>query len=226
MSIKNIQNIRQTDGFEDREKDLAITGNLKKQTNVLAVAVGRRKEAVAQVRFVLGTGQFIINGKPVQTYLQNNFYSLLTVKAPFEILQNLSNTTGGNSITNPSEGGDNKNNKMEDSVSAAQTVSTVGQTSKAPLVTGRGKQNILCQPDAFDTIVKVEGGGLGGQAEAIKLGIARAICKATENEIDEIFPNLQAALRSKGCLTQDARAKERRKYGLKKARKAPQYHKR
>ena len=52
----------------------------------LAKAVGRRKEAVAQVQIKHGTGLFIINNKPAQEYLQNDFYSLLSVKAPFDVL--------------------------------------------------------------------------------------------------------------------------------------------
>lgn len=67
-------------------------------------------------------------------------------------------------------------------------------------------------------IVSVEGGGLSSQAQAIQLGIARALCA--------FKAPYRAALRDKGLLTQDSRCKERRKYGLKKARKAPQYSKR
>lgn len=70
----------------------------------------------------------------------------------------------------------------------------------------------------FDIKIKVYGGGVVGQASAIKLGLARACCK-----IDQSFRYI---LKPKGFLTRDARAKERRKYGLKKARKAPQFSKR
>jgi len=70
----------------------------------------------------------------------------------------------------------------------------------------------------FDIITKVKGGGLTGQTEAIKLGIARLLCK--------IKPQDQPILKSQGFLTCDARIKERKKYGLRKARKAPQYSKR
>ena len=73
-----------------------------------------------------------------------------------------------------------------------------------------------------DTIVKVKGGGLTGQIEAIRLAIARALCDF-EHSSDSV---LRKTLRSQGLLTQDSRIKERRKYGLKKARKASQYHKR
>ena len=77
-------------------------------------------------------------------------------------------------------------------------------------------------PLQIDTIVKVQGGGLIGQAEAIKLGVARAICQLDQLK-DKFF---KKPLKIKGYLTQDSRVKERRKYGLKKARKATQYHKR
>ena len=70
----------------------------------------------------------------------------------------------------------------------------------------------------FNVEVKVIGGGVTGQAEAIRHGIARALVKA-----DEQFKPL---LRQEGLLTRDARVKERKKYGLKRARKAPQYTKR
>nr|QIZ74292.1 ribosomal protein S9 [Uronema sp. FACHB-2429] len=70
----------------------------------------------------------------------------------------------------------------------------------------------------FDTIVKVQGGGKIGQANAIKLGVARALC--------EFKGEYRKSLKDNGFLTQDSRIKERRKYGLKKARKASQYHKR
>ncbi|MBC8515314.1 30S ribosomal protein S9 [bacterium] len=66
--------------------------------------------------------------------------------------------------------------------------------------------------------VKVEGGGLSGQAGAISLSLARTLVK--------VDPTLRTALRKGGLLTRDPREKERRKYGLKKARKAPQFSKR
>ena len=144
---------------------------IQKTETVLARGIGHRKEAIAQVQFTEGNGQFIINGKSAQEYLQQNSCSILSVKAPFEILQNLENTL-----------------KM----------------------------------DQINTTVKVEGGGLIGQAEAIKLGVARAITQITESHSVEVRKNLK----DKGYLTQDSRIKERRKYGLKKARKASQYHKR
>ncbi|MEW6546204.1 MAG: 30S ribosomal protein S9 [Bacillota bacterium] len=69
-----------------------------------------------------------------------------------------------------------------------------------------------------DVVVKVHGGGISGQAGAVSLGIARALC--------ELDPSLRPALKKAGLLTRDPRVKERRKYGLKKARKAPQFSKR
>ncbi len=69
-----------------------------------------------------------------------------------------------------------------------------------------------------DVVARLEGGGVTGQAGAIRHGIARALLSA--------HPNARAALREAGLLTRDPRAKERKKYGLKRARKAPQYTKR
>ena len=70
----------------------------------------------------------------------------------------------------------------------------------------------------FEITVKVAGGGVTGQADAVKLGIARALLKADEQ--------YRPVLRRQGLLTRDSRAKERKKVGLKRARKAPQYTKR
>ena len=72
--------------------------------------------------------------------------------------------------------------------------------------------------DKFDIMVNVKGGGTTGQAGAIRHGIARALCEADP----EFRPNLKA----EGYLTRDPRMKERKKYGLKKARRAPQFSKR
>jgi small subunit ribosomal protein S9 len=156
---------------------------------IIARAVGRRKEAVAQVQIVLGTGQFIINEKSAQEYLHNNSCSLMSIKAPFEILNS----------------GENKDNIVDSN-----------------------KPSFYF--DKFDTIVKVKGGGLIGQAEAIKLGVARALCEMEGADLNLAETNLttevRKQLKTKGYLTQDSRVKERRKYGLKKARKASQYHKR
>jgi small subunit ribosomal protein S9 len=70
----------------------------------------------------------------------------------------------------------------------------------------------------FDIFLRVEGGGVRGQAEAVRLGIARALV--------EFNRELKPPLKSAGLLTRDSRIKERKKYGLLGARKAPQYHKR
>lgn len=141
---------------------------------ILATAVGRRKEAVAQIQLIHGTGEIIINDKPANIYLNNNSCSLISLKGPFNVFQSL---------------------------------------------------ELLAESNQIDTIVKVKGGGLIGQAEAIKLGVARAICQL-ENLDSENNNIVKKSLKDKGFLTIDARVKERRKYGLKKARKASQYHKR
>ena len=189
--------------------------------NILARGVGRRKEAVAQVQIVKGTnevpgGQFIINNLPAERYLHNNTCSILSVKAPISILQNLYDTSVEGENT------DGINTDFKNNLSN------------------------------FNTIVKVKGGGLVGQAEAIKLGLTRAICQlyaispndkpirefSTENSVEQVLAissngmsyettiELRKQFKDKGFLTQDSRVKERRKYGLKKARKASQYHKR
>ncbi|CAJ1972832.1 unnamed protein product [Sphenostylis stenocarpa] len=85
------------------------------------------------------------------------------------------------------------------------------QYIKFPLIT-------LGYESSYDVFVKAEGGGLSGQAQAISLGIARALLKVSEDH--------RAPLRQEGLLTRDSRVVERKKVGLKKARKAPQYSKR
>jgi small subunit ribosomal protein S9 len=77
---------------------------------------------------------------------------------------------------------------------------------------------ILGLNNEYDIHVRTEGGGLTGQANAIRLGVARALCSINDSH--------RQMLKSEGYLTRDARIKERRKYGLRKARKAPQYSKR
>ena len=72
--------------------------------------------------------------------------------------------------------------------------------------------------EVYHVDVTVDGGGVTGQAGAVRLGIARALV--------ELDPEMRAPLKKAGLLTRDARAKESKKYGLKKARKAPQYSKR
>ncbi|MBD2569192.1 MULTISPECIES: 30S ribosomal protein S9 [Nostocaceae] len=82
---------------------------------------------------------------------------------------------------------------------------------KAPLET-------LGLENEYDILVKAVGGGLTGQADSIRLGVARALC--------QLDPDNRPPLKTEGYLTRDPRAKERKKYGLHKARKAPQYSKR
>ena len=90
-------------------------------------------------------------------------------------------------------------------------VETLKVIVKQPLVT----TNTL---DKFDITAKVTGGGISGQAGAVRHGISRALLEANSE--------FRPALKSAGFLTRDARMKERKKYGLKKARKAPQFSKR
>ena len=124
-------------------------------------AVGRRKEAVARVRLVPGSGQWQINGRSLADYFPNKVHQQL-VSSPFV------------------------------------TTDSVEQ---------------------YDVFARIDGGGESGQAGALRLGIARAL-----NGIDEEAH--RASLKKAGFLSRDARVKERKKYGLKKARKAPQYSKR
>ena len=124
-------------------------------------ATGRRKEAVARVRIVPGTGEWTINGRTLDSYFPNKLHQQV-VNEPFTALQ----------------------------------------------LEGR-----------FDVIARIHGGGITGQAGALRLGVARAL-----NEID--LEANRASLKKAGFLTRDARVKERKKAGLKKARKAPQYSKR
>jgi small subunit ribosomal protein S9 len=84
-------------------------------------------------------------------------------------------------------------------------------SAKAPLET-------LGLENEYDVLVNVNGGGLTGQADSIKLGVARALC--------QLDPENRKPLKVEGYLSRDPRAKERKKYGLHKARKAPQYSKR
>jgi small subunit ribosomal protein S9 len=124
-------------------------------------ATGRRKEAIARVRIVPGSGQWTINGRALDVYFPNKVHQ---------------------------------------------------QAVKEPFVT-------LGADDRFDVIARIHGGGVSGQAGALRLAIARAL-----NGID--VEGNRPALKRAGFLTRDPRAKERKKYGLKKARKAPQYSKR
>ncbi|HET9724128.1 MAG TPA: 30S ribosomal protein S9 [Actinomycetota bacterium] len=124
------------------------------------IATGRRKEAIARVRLVPGSGNYQLNGRPLEDYFPTRAHRMI-VSAPLRTV-------------------------------------------------GRDKD--------FDVIARIEGGGVNGQAGALRLGIARALI--------ELDPELRPTLKKEGYLSRDAREKERRKYGLKKARKAPQYSKR
>lgn len=122
---------------------------------------GRRKEAVARVRLVPGTGRWTVNGKALDVYFPNKVHQQL-ISEPFR---------------------------------------TVGAEN------------------GYDVFARIDGGGVSGQAGALRLGVARAL-----NEIDTEAH--RPALKKAGFLTRDARVIERKKYGLKKARKRSQYSKR
>ena len=124
--------------------------------------VGRRKEAIVRVRLLPGTGQFTLNGKPLETYFPNKVHQQLIKRT------------------------------VRHALARRPTSSTSSRT--------------------------LHGGGISGQAGALRLGIARALI---EVDLDD-----RPALKKAGFLTRDPRVKERKKYGLKKARKAPQYSKR
>jgi small subunit ribosomal protein S9 len=85
------------------------------------------------------------------------------------------------------------------------------KATKAPLT-------ILGLENTYNIYVNAHGGGLKGQADAIKMGVARALCYMSNDN--------KPALKAEDLLTRDARSKERKKYGLRKARKAPQFSKR
>ena len=121
---------------------------------------GRRKTSTARVFLRPGTGQIVVNRKPVEHHF------------PTQVLQLV--------IRNP--------------LVLTETV------------------------DKFDVLATTTGGGVAGQAGALRLGIARALVQYNEE--------LRSKLRQEGFLTRDARAKERKKAGLKKARKRPQFSKR
>jgi len=108
----------------------------------------------------------------------------------------------------PGEGSVTVNNRSLDDYFGLETLKVI---SKQPLV-------LTATENKFDVIVNVVGGGFTGQAGAIRHGIARALIKADEE--------LRPALKKAGFLTRDPRMKERKKYGLKKARRAPQFSKR
>ena len=91
------------------------------------------------------------------------------------------------------------------------TLDSLKNTVKQPLMLTETEKK-------FDIFIRVNGGGRSGQAEAIRLGISRALV--------EFNRELKQPLKGAGLLTRDSRIKERKKYGLRGARKAPQYHKR
>ena len=129
------------------------------ENTVTYYGTGRRKEAVARVRLVPGSGQVIINGKPALQYLGRQ--------------------------------------QLVDSATAPlRLTETAGR---------------------FDVLCNCAGGGISGQSGAVRLGIARALLEAGDFRND---------LKKAGYLKRDARAVERKKYGLKKARKRPQFSKR
>lgn len=129
-------------------------------TTAAKISTGRRKEAVARVRLVPGSGEFFVNGRSLEDYFPTRVHRMVA-QSPLRLV-------------------------------------------------GREKD--------YDVVATIRGGGVNGQAGAIRLGIARSLI--------DLDPELRAPLKAEGYLTRDAREKERRKYGLKKARKAPQYSKR
>ena len=139
----------------------AVAGGRGQSITAPGAAVGRRKQAIARVRLVQGSGEWTINGRDLETYFPNKLHQQ-SVNEQFRLLD----------------------------------------------LEGR-----------FDVIIRIKGGGPSGQAGAVRLGIARAL-----NEIDR--DNNRAELKKAGYLTRDARVPERKKAGLKKARKAPQFSKR
>jgi small subunit ribosomal protein S9 len=143
------------------ESDASADPPARPATIAPAGATGRRKEAVARVRIVPGTGSWTINGRTLDNYFPNKLHQQIA-NEPFAELQ----------------------------------------------LEGR-----------FDVIARIHGGGIAGQAGALRLGVARAL-----NAVD-VEAN-RPALKKAGLLTRDARVVERKKAGLKKARKASQFSKR
>ena len=143
------------------ESDASADTPARPATIAPGAATGRRKEAVARVRIVPGTGEWTINGRTLENYFPNKLHQQIA-NEPFAELQ----------------------------------------------LEGR-----------FDVLARVHGGGTAGQAGALRLGVARSL-----NAID-VEAN-RPALKKAGLLTRDARVVERKKAGLKKARKASQFSKR
>lgn len=159
--MANIEESTETSYSTETAVDQAAVAAERPVLSVPGAAVGRRKQAIARVRIVPGTGVITVNGRTFEDYFPNKLHQQL-ITDPFTVL----NLT-----------------------------------------------------DAYDVIARISGGGPSGQAGALRLGIARAL-----NEIDA--ENNRPTLKKAGFLSRDARIKERKKAGLKKARKAPQYSKR
>ena len=160
--MANIEESTETNFSTETPVDQAAAAVAERPVlSVPGAAVGRRKQAIARVRIVPGSGVITVNGRTFEDYFPNKLHQQL-VTDPFTVL----NLT-----------------------------------------------------DAYDVIARISGGGPSGQAGALRLGIARSL-----NGIDE--ENNRPTLKKAGFLSRDARVKERKKAGLKKARKAPQYSKR
>nr|WP_231709962.1 30S ribosomal protein S9 [Arthrobacter zhangbolii] len=156
------ENTEELTSYTSESSDSAQTAVKERPAlTVAGSAVGRRKQAIARVRVVPGTGKWIVNDRELEDYFPNKLHQQ-EVNEPFKLLE--------------LEG-------------------------------------------AYDVIARIHGGGPSGQAGALRLGVARSL-----NEIDR--ENNRPALKKAGFLTRDARVIERKKAGLKKARKAPQYSKR
>ncbi|MFD1859664.1 30S ribosomal protein S9 [Aeromicrobium camelliae] len=161
-TTEEVEYTTNAEGVAYTSETVASVGSSDKPSIIApAGATGRRKEAVARVRIVPGTGTWTVNGKPLEEYLPNKLHQQI----------------------------------------AKEALATTGLEG------------------SFDVIARVSGGGMTGQAGALRLGVARAL-NAVDVEANR--PTLKKA----GLLTRDARIKERKKAGLKKARKAPQYSKR
>jgi small subunit ribosomal protein S9 len=147
-------------GDADEEEQAASRAPAKMEADSRYLATGKRKNAIARVTLLSGSGKIEINGRPIEEFFPRPLH---------------------------------------------QT------TASQPLV-------ITGYESSVDVRVRVHGGGVSGQAGAVRHGIARALT--------EVDPELRGELKRRGFLTRDARAKERRKAGLKKARKRPQFSKR
>jgi small subunit ribosomal protein S9 len=157
-----VANIEESTNYStETPADETVVAAERPVLSVSGAAVGRRKQAIARVRVIPGSGTITVNGRTFEDYFPNKLHQQL-ITDPFTVLG----------------------------------------------LTG-----------AYDVIVRIQGGGPSGQAGALRLGIARAL-----NEID--VENNRPALKKAGFLSRDARVIERKKAGLKKARKAPQYSKR